>query len=144
MKLFTSGVLLSAVLLFSCQSRSKDPAYGPPDVVVREWQRLVDNNHFKEAMKMSTAVTRERLDAYARAFEGEKAEVSTKFVSISCREEGNEAFCKCVMQAESGAGTYEDEVHLLKQDDRWLIEMEGFVEEDEDMEPGSEESKGDL
>ena len=134
MKIFASAILSAALIAASCQSKKTEVSSRFPEEVVREWQRLIDNNRFEEAKGLSTEKTKVMMSVYGASFEGEPVTVETKFVSINCKEDGNQAICKCLIRAEDGSDTYEDEFFLLKEEGKWLVDLQGFdAEGDENM-----------
>jgi hypothetical protein len=142
MKILSVAIIVASFFLLSCQPAQPGASAETPEQVVREWQRLVDKNHFQEAMKYCTEITRENIKVYGLPFEGQPSDVQTNFASVSCKEQGNEAICKCSISVENSSETYEDEFHLIKQDGKWLIDIPAFdVEGDEGDIEGEGESE---
>ena len=144
MRFFSIAALFIMAIACSCQSKKSEGSNRSPEEVLREWQHLVDNNRFKEAMNLSTENTREMMKVYGEPFEGEPVTVETNFVSVNCKEAGDTAICKCMIKTENGIDTYEDEFHLLRQNGQWLVDLQGFDTEGEENIPKEEGSGGDL
>lgn len=121
------AVLLMSVLLGGCQG---DPAVAgakgsgrTPEWTVRRYQSLVDQNAFEEAKKMSTPAERERLDQLEAIMVGESlddAVLTSDFLSINCREEGDTAYCRCVV--EDPYERYELVYKLVYSKGQWLVD----------------------
>ncbi|MFZ4542441.1 MAG: hypothetical protein ACOYOA_00190 [Saprospiraceae bacterium] len=131
MKSIKIVVLILQVLILACNSKKAAESDKSPEAVVREWQHYIDNNEFQKAMTLSSDVTKHWLENVGGSFEGDSNRVETKFISLSCKEAGETALCKCRIQQEETDEAYEDIFKLVKINGQWLVDSDDFDHESE-------------
>lgn len=114
------SIFLFPIFFSSCQKGGT--ASGEPELVVRQYQKYIDNNRFEAAKKISTLQERRRLERMAADLAKEKhdAILRTEFLHVSCEEKRGIALCLCDLRDQ-----YEDYslvYKLVQSDGRWLID----------------------
>jgi hypothetical protein len=110
------------VALYSCKSERQQIVV--PEEVIRQYQGFVDLNLYEDAKKLSTPAEQERLDMEAKLMAMESLDSTvfhTTFLKIDCKETGEEAMCRCIVEDEYGE--YEMEFRLIKSGGVWLIDV---------------------
>lgn len=116
-KLNRSLLLLAVVLVFSaCRQDS-------PEAVVRKWQTHVDQNEFREAMKISTPRTMQLLSWMEAILTEMDADtiIHTELTGLSCREEGDQAVCHYTIV--DGGEVFPDSFVLTRMNGKWLVDI---------------------
>lgn len=138
--------LLLITLCWSCGNEATNtdnntPQQLPdtPEAVTRLWQQYVDEDRFAEAVPLSTPRAQEWLQMIEKFLEGlppeETAEIiRTEFTQMSCTENGDTAFCACVIKEEEEL--IPDTFQLQRIGGQWKVDVpEDLTEESEaDME----------
>ncbi len=130
-------MLLLLLLAFCFQTCKQTPeVVATPEEVARKWQALVDKNQFKEARELSTKRAKDMIDLIeSMLFEGddEAALGATKFLEMECKEQGEKAICRYIIQEEGERIV--DSFRLVKKSKKWLVDIPDEVEllEDDPM-----------
>jgi hypothetical protein len=121
------------IFLLACTSgerneQSADYTNMSPAEVSKAWQRAIDINDFETAKSLSTAKTKEFVASIEKLI-GDDPSLETVdttiFISMDCSESGTEAKCIYRFRLEGEAVT--DSFFLLRQDDRWLVDIQEEV-----------------
>ncbi|MFK7935683.1 MAG: hypothetical protein AB8G22_19370 [Saprospiraceae bacterium] len=135
---FITLLVLAIFFLLSCQTDSTEQRpenvleklAQTPEGIVRQYQSYLDKNEFDKAKRVSTAAEQERLEMIKGIITGELLESSTMttaFIDLNCKEDGNKAFC-IGKYAEDGEN-FQDTFYLEKVDNQWLVTITEDVDE---------------
>jgi len=115
--------------LYSCKNERHQSV--PPEEVIRQYQGFIDLNLYEEAKALSTPDEQKRLDLEAQIIAMEVSDSTifhTTFLKIDCRETGDTAICKCLLEDEYGE--YDSTFRLLKMAGIWRVDVP--MEEEEE------------
>lgn len=115
-------LLLLTVLCCLSACKPDAPQQQSAEDTLRTYQSHVDNNRYQEAMALSTPAEQKRLAAEARLMqiEPDSSLLNTTFLSITCTENQDTAYCACQLKDEYG--TYKALYRLLKNKQTWLVD----------------------
>jgi hypothetical protein len=126
-----------ALLSSACQNTPKEgqtsTTIANPEMTVRQWQKYIDNNDFKNAQALSTTDTRQWLEGIEAAFSEDTLKMKTNFEQITCQEEAEKAMCVCRIKQNITDESYEDVFFLVKENGKWVIDLNNEDEPQNDF-----------
>lgn len=121
------GSFLLFILLVACSDtptvKNKEVLPNTPETVSKQWQLYLDNNELDKVAALSSTSTKEWLAENKDIFLGDNQAYQTRFLQMTCTEQGEKAMCHCVMKDETGE-LIEDVFLLVKINGQWLVELE--------------------
>jgi hypothetical protein len=128
-------MFLGLITIIACQNEPNNP-----EAIVRAWQSFMDKNDIVAAKTLSSTNTQKWLEGIDAAFGGDTLHVKTEFVNIICEEEGEKAVCKCSSKQNDLNDVYEDVFYLVKENGKWLVDLDLSENIEESMLPIEKDS----
>lgn len=140
------GMLLACGADTPSAAEQEEEQPNKPELVLRTWQKYVDNSEFAKAEALSTDSGKIFLDGLKlmeEGFAGDEAikPVMTNFLVVRCQEKGDNATCNYVIEIEEDENVV-DSVYLVRQAGQWLVDIpEDALEPSKELEKIFEENK---